>query len=305
MGAPVLFRQRSVRCGLWSRLMVIRVYLPMRPGWEMRISRITPLLRNRSRVVSASRSVGPTVRMSVLIGQPWPRHRTDTVASAGARTANSLTIAPSIVYLPAICRVGKGRISGIGAALTWTVALAMLDVPAVSVTCRRTTWGPGLAKEVLCSGPAGAKLPLPVSQAYPAVGVDPSVDVDISHTASPTRGCAGKNVNDAVGGVDGEAAGCPETVAGATLAAGPDVAGLGATGSEAVVSPVEDGVDAGSPLVGASPAGGVFVGSGSLPPVEEPDGGSLPVEEPPLIVHDTGRLEPCCPAALVCVAITV
>jgi len=84
---PAGSRHESTRSGSLPRRTVKRVYSPILPGWETRISRVTPKRRERS---SLRNSTGATpdrfdtaTRFTDLTGQPRPLHLTVIRAPAG------------------------------------------------------------------------------------------------------------------------------------------------------------------------------------------------------------------------------
>src|SRR5438270_824444 len=135
--------------------MVKRVYLPIHPGLEIFISRITPADSERSKRRNTTRAAlrlplpELTRRLSNAVGQPRPRQLTRTRAPGGAWAVITLRFAPDDVRTPAMRTTGNGAMSASGDGITWTVPLATLDRPSAAVTRSRTTWSPVDLNEVV------------------------------------------------------------------------------------------------------------------------------------------------------------
>src|SRR5436190_185734 len=168
-------------------------------------------MRSKRRNWTAARPPCPAeaTRLWDLAGQPRPMQRTDIRDPAGACTARSLSLTPCAARVVTMRTIGKGCISGATAVRTGIVCDTVLDRPAASETCRRTTWLPAVAKDVVMSGPPAWKELVPDrSQAKAVRGLVGSVEVETNETRSPVCGAAGTHVNAAVGG-DGARAGAP------------------------------------------------------------------------------------------------
>ena len=85
--------------------------------------------------------------------------------------------------------------------VTGTVSVATLERPSAALTRNRTTWAPGVAKEVLSTGLPAWNAPVaPKAQAKAVIGLAISVELDTSETLSPVFGAGGNHLKDAAGG---------------------------------------------------------------------------------------------------------
>src|ERR1039458_80365 len=114
---PAGLRHMSTRSGSLPRRIAKRVYFPMSPGLETRISRVTPKRKERSNPRNSTgetpRLLDTTTRPADLIGQPRPLHLTVICAPAGTCcTLSSLSLTPEAVSVPAIRTTGNGCMRG-------------------------------------------------------------------------------------------------------------------------------------------------------------------------------------------------
>ena len=203
---------RSLRIGSRPRRGMKRVSLPISPAFVTRISSVVPAASDRAKrgkdisIVPPDPARLPTVatRLSEVEWTPTPLIRTVTRAEIGAATVSSVSLTPFLVSRPAILTIGNGCIRVTAWWRTLIVCLAVLERPAASVTCRRTTCGPGVVKVVVVverpvwNGSVALR-----PHANEVIGELASVELETSVTVSPTRGSSGNHVKEALGGGGG------------------------------------------------------------------------------------------------------
>src|SRR5205823_3898899 len=131
---------KAGKIGSLPRRIAKRVYLPILPALETRISRVTPKRRVRptSRNLTLPVSEAAT-RLADLIGQPRPLHLKVIDAPAGiCRTSSTLSLTPEAVSAPTIRTTGKGCMRDTVGPATLIVCVATLERPYALVTRIRT-----------------------------------------------------------------------------------------------------------------------------------------------------------------------
>lgn len=138
--------QASTRAGALLGRILKLVYLPISPGFDTRISSITPTCSERSNLLNVSRTdpallfllLATTTLLSDLRGQWLPPHVKLTRVPTGACTVSRLSFTPEELSEPAILTTGNGCINTSGAADTGIVSVATLVKPFPSATLSRT-----------------------------------------------------------------------------------------------------------------------------------------------------------------------
>src|SRR6185437_2559691 len=176
IGLPVVVRQLSIRVGSLPRRGMKRVNLPSWPGLVTRMSSTMPAFSGRAKRGNESSAAPPgdgclpaaAMRLCEVERIPVPRIRPVTSAETGADTVSSVSLTPFLVSRPAILTIGNGCIRARAWWRTRIVFVAVAVRPAASVTCNRTTWGPGVANVVVVVARPGRNGSVPVSaQAKP------------------------------------------------------------------------------------------------------------------------------------------